>query len=185
MSNGLFPDAPLLGHTGVKVRKDGKGDAWALAHRDGLGRGFYMSDVDGIVGMMGFAANTGERLFIEYKFVGEYSSSVIKQFATVAVFDRKWSRELAFAEGNQVSTAWYLDLCRRLGKTQSKPPRFFFVIGQDRPPWTMIELDIETGDVRQEEVLDGMNWKVVWRAVGLSSLREQLRQWIDPPGGNH
>lgn len=168
--------------SGVRVRADGKGDAWAKAHRDQLGATFNMNDVDGLIGLVAFAANTGDRLFMEYV-PDNYANrqSMVRQFATVALFDRKTSRDYALGESNRVALAWYLDLCRRLGQTQPKPPKFFLIIGRDTPPWQMIELDIETGAVISEHALTAHKWQQVWEQVGLAALRNELRRWIDPP----
>jgi len=164
---------------GVRLRADGKGDGWALAHRK-LGATFNMTDFDGLMGIVSFAANTGERLFLEYV-PDNYSHrvNVIRQFAAVAMFDRKSTREYAFSDENRVSLAWHLDHCRKLGQTQPKPPKFFFVIGRDEPPWELVEVDIETGDVVSEMSLSAMNWRALWERAGLVALRNELRQWID------
>ncbi len=164
---------------GVRVRVDGKGDAWAKAHRNELGATFNMTDVDGLVGMVGFAANTGDRLFIEYVPDNyRHRLDVIRTYATVALFDRKATRAYAFGDSNRVSLSWYLDMCRRLARTQPKPPKFLLVIGRDNPPWEMIELDITTGDPISENRLEVMNWKAVWRQIGLTGLRDELRAWL-------
>ena len=167
---------------GVKVRADGQGDAWADSHRDFM-RSAYMLDIDGLVGFVGFAANTGEKLFIEYV-PDDYSNhrSEIRTFATVAMFDRKSSRSVAFAKGNQVSRAYYLDICRKLAATQPKPPRFFYVLGRDCPPWEMVELDIETAEeigTHTIESLDTGHWRHLWHIMGLGRLRSDLRRWIE------
>lgn len=170
---------PEVDAAGVKIRADGQGDAWADAHR-ALGSSFYLTDVDGMIGMVGFAANTGERLFLEYVPDNyENHRNAIRRFATVAMFDRKATRALAFHKHNRVGLAYYLDTCRRLAETQPKPPRFFFVIGRDRPPWTMIELDITTAEQIGEIELGAMNWRQVWNALGLTVLRAELAQWIN------
>jgi hypothetical protein len=163
----------------VRARADGQGDGWARAHREQLGAAFHMTDLDGAIGLMGFAANTGERLFIEYV-PDAYGNRlhVIRRFATVAVFDRKTSREYAFSEANRVSLAWHLDVCRRLAATQHSPPRFFLVIGRDRPPWELLELDIHSGGILSEHRLDAMNWRVIGEQAGLTALRNELRHWI-------
>ena len=167
---------------GVRIRVDGKGDGWAKVHRDQLGATFNMNDVDGLIGMVAFAANTGDRLFMEYV-PDNYANrlNTVRSFATVALFDRKTSREYALGESNRVALAWYLDLCRRLGQTQQKPPKFFLVIGRDAPPWQMVELNTNNGEVVSEHTLSASNWREVWEQVGLAALRNELRRWIDPP----
>jgi hypothetical protein len=130
----------------------------------------------------GVSHDTISRLFVEYV-PDNYRNrlNVIRDYAVVAVFDRKVSREYALGEDNRVSLACYLSLCRRLGQTQPKPPKFFLVIGRDAPPWELVELDIHTGQVLSENTLTAMNWRVIWRCVGLVDLRDALRGWIDPP----
>ena len=163
--------------TQVKPRFDGQGDPWADSHREGLGRGFNMNDVDGFIGLIGFAANTGDRLFIEYV-PDDYANrgQAIRTYSTVALFDRKASLACAMGEGNSVSLACYLDLCRRLAVTQARPPKFFFVVGRDAPPWDIVQIDIETGMKLSTQTLSGMNWQEVWRAAGLTELRDTLRR---------
>jgi len=166
--------------SGVRIRADGKGDSWAQDHRQ-LGPTFNMTDFDAVLGLVAFAANTGEKLFMEYV-PDNYQNrpNVIRQYANVAMFDRKTNREYAFGETNRVSLSWHLDHCRKIGASQPVPPKFFFVIGRDQPPWMLIELDIETGAVVAEHCLTAMNWREVWQAAGLTGLRDQLRRWIDP-----
>jgi hypothetical protein len=166
----------------VKPRYDRAGDGWADAHRDGLGLTFNMTDVDGFVGLVGFAANTGDRLFVEYV-PDNYThrASRIRRFATVAMFDRKASEEYAGSAKNNLCTSWYLDICRRLGATQPVKPMFFWIVGRNKPPWTMIRLDIESGEPVGRHQLNGDNWRAVWEACGLVGLRRELRHWIDPP----
>jgi hypothetical protein len=170
---------------GVRIRADGKGDGWAQAHRDELGPTYNMSDLDGYVGLVGFAGNTGDRLFMEYV-PDNYANKgkTVRRFATVALFDRKASRDYAFSEANAVSLAFYLDLCRRLGETQPKPPKFFFIIGRQATPWELVELDIQTGQIISEFTLQQGRWRVFWEAVGLVALRGELRTWIDPASAN-
>lgn len=166
----------------VKPRYDGGGDGWAKAHREGLGNGFYMSDVDGIIGVVGFAANTEGLLFQEYVVEPSRELRTVRRFATVAMFDRKSTEKNAFCEKNEFGLAWYLDLCRRLGETQPRAPRFFFVIGSKEPPWTMIELDIDTSlEIDRQVITSGRNWRCIWDAIGLTTLRNELRSWIGKP----
>ena len=99
---------PRRDSRGVRIRADGKGDGWARAHRQ-LGATFNMTDFDGLMGLVAFAANTGEKLFMEYV-PDNYRNrlNLIRQFAIVAMFDRKASREYAFSEANRVSLSWHL-----------------------------------------------------------------------------
>ena len=167
---------------GVKKRVDGKGDPWAKAHRDELGKRFVMSDMDGYFGHFGFAANTGDRLFMEYV-PDEWRNHdrLIRQFAVVAMFDRKTTEAWAFHSENMLSRAFYLWLCRTLGGLQPVPPRFFYIVGTDAPPWQMIELDIETGRVAGRHNLPTKDWKPLWEAVGLTDMRRSLERLLCKP----
>ena len=170
---------------GVKLRADGAGDGWANAHRK-LPREFYLQDLDGVFGMMAFGQNTAERLFIEpVPDSWENRTKRIRRFAYVAMFDRKTSLKGALDPRNDVPTAIYLHLCRELSKSQPTAVRFFYVVG-DRadPPWFMVELDIETAEECGERHVINLGsaaeMRDVWRRLGLDSLRQELRKWIDP-----
>lgn len=168
---------------GVKSRMDGKGDAWSNAHRDGLGSRFLMQDVDANFGVMVFGQNSGERLFLEYV-PDKYKNrtKAIRKFAVVAMFDRKLSERKAFDNSSLVSRAFYLWQCGTFAKHQPVAPKFFYVIGSDRPPWTMIELDITTGNETGQRVDIASNgsveWSEVWAQLGLTGMREQLTKWM-------
>ena len=165
---------------GVKTRFDNRGDSWAVQHREQLGGAFWMQDVDAMFGHLAFGHNTGERLFLEYA-ADDFSNRLnsIRRFALVAMLDRKSTSEAAFDEKNRVSTAFYLYICRAVGECQPVAPKFFFVIGKDRPPWTMVELDIRTGEQKDEAItLPIADWRSVWAALGLSSMRSELTRWL-------
>lgn len=172
----------------VKPRYDGKGDGWANAHRD-LGPTFNMNDADALMGVVSFAWNTGERLFIEDvpdNYINRYSS--IREFAYVALFDRKTNLDFALSNENAVSRAMYLHLCRIISAYQPLPPRFFFVIGGQCPPWEMHEIAIDSSEPKGDAIIlpcrDGSIWRSVWETCGLKSLRDELRKWIDQDRGN-
>lgn len=164
---------------GVRTRRDGEGDSWALDHRQ-LGAQFNMIDIDGLIGLVGFAVNTGNRLFVEYVPDGTYNDRFksIRKFAVVAVFDRKADRGIALGEGNRVSQAFYLWLCRVFAQFQPRPPRFFYVFGQQGPSYEMLEMDISTGTEMETHRLEKNLWKEVWESVGLVVLRQELLAWI-------
>ena len=169
-------------NAGVKVRADNKGDPWASAHRS-LGPGFNMQDLDALFGYMAFGQNTGERLFLEYvpdNYVNRYNS--VRNFGVVALFDRKASFAAMEHEENTVSKAFYLWLCRALGQCQPVAPKFFYVIGQDSPPWIIIEIALDTGlpTGKEATLLSSSNWLPVWTVLGLVEHRDLIRQWIDP-----
>lgn len=163
---------------GVRIRADGGGDAWALAHRN-LGKGYNMHDIDAIFGFHAFGSNTGERLFQEYE-PDNYDNrgSIIRSFAIVAMFDRKATEQAAFSPENKLSLAFYLHQCRAHAKSQSHAPRFFLVIGTQVPPWEMIELNISDGSEVGRKSVTGQNMREVWDALGLSDLRLALRRFI-------
>ena len=164
---------------GVKSRNDGGGDAWALDHRK-LGPTFNMQDIDGVFGTIAFGSNTGESLFIEYQpDAYRNKGNVIRQFSTVAVFDRKTSRQAAEHSENSVSTAFYLHLCRQMAMVQPKPPRFFFVIGGQVPPWELVEININDGVKTERGEIDGNNMRNVWDTIGLVELRQGLRDALE------
>jgi len=170
---------------GVKERLDEQGDAWANQHRKSTPRDYYLQDVDAMFGAVFFGHNTGEKVFLEYV-PDNYKNrtSKVRSFALVAMFDRKASRWAAFSNYNTVSCALYLWLCRVIGQSQPKQPRFFYVIGGDTPPWTMIEINIETGQEMGQEVrLDSADWTTVWNSLGLTSLRNELARFVQTDNG--
>jgi len=166
--------------TGTKKRLDGQGDAWANQHRASLPKDYYFQDVDAMFGAVVFGKNTGEKLFLEYVPDGyKNRTKKIRSFAVVAIFDRKVTREAAFSNYNTISCALYLWLCRTLGESQPQKPRFFYVIGSQEPPWTMIEINITTGEeIGQETKLERVDWKIVWETLGLTSLRNELACFV-------
>jgi len=166
--------------TGVRVRSDGGGDGWANAHRTALGNRFYLQDVDAVAGIEWFATNTAERVFAEYEPDSwENRLEVIRRFALVAMFDRKSTIDAAFSPQNRISSAFYLHLCRTHVDRQPRPPRFFFLVGGQKPPWEMVELDIDAGDEIGNRVeINGQNMRGVWDAIGLTELRKFLRRWL-------
>ena len=170
---------------GTKERSDGKGDAWANAHRSALPRDVYMQDVDGLFGFLGFGMNTAERLFVEIEPDDfRQSRTVIRDFATLAFFDRKRTLETALHEQNRVSLAYYLALCRKLGMTQAFPPRFFFIIGEQAPPWNMYEINIATGHLLSDTpvlTVHQAEWSRIWHLLGLDTMRQHYRQWFKNP----
>ena len=166
----------------VRKRRDGKGDAWSNAHRINLGNHFLMHDQDASFGCLVFGSNTGDKLFLEYE-PDNYKNrqSDIRQFAMVALFDRKATERAAFCQNNALSRAFYLWQCRAFAQGQPKPPRFFIVVGRQTPPWTMIELDIGTGARVGEPVeVDASRFKDVWESLGLTALRRELRAYVNP-----
>lgn len=163
----------------VKVRLDGAGDGWANQHRESLAKKFYIQDVDALFGTVVFGHNTGEALFLEYV-PDNYQNrrKTIREFGVVAIFDRKSSERAAFGNHNLVSMGLYLWLCRMLGRVQTIKPKFFFVIGGQSPPWTMIEIDIETGEEMRRRDVDTSDWNSIWNELGLLDLRTEIARRI-------
>lgn len=168
-------------HNGARARIDGRGDAWADEHRHGLGMSFLMSDLDAIFGTVVFGQNTGDRLFIEYvpdAYANRFKT--VREFGLVAMFDRKMSINAAFDQRNKLSTAVYLWICRKLGAGQAKRPKFFFVIGDQAPPWRMVEIDITNGEPTGAEatIASREDWGPVWEYLGLAPLRREIAMWV-------
>lgn len=166
---------------GVRARADGRGDGWANAHREQLWPDAYMQDLDGYFGLLTFAGNAGDRLFLEYVPDRDRAPDQAREFAVVAVFDRKRSRHAAFAPRSALSRGFYAWLCRVIGTRQPVRPRFFYVTGAERPPWILHEVDVETEEptgapalIRSTET----DWKSVWCGVGLRDARDVLARWL-------
>jgi len=159
---------------------DGKGDGWAEAHREHLGNDYYFQDVDCLFGGMVYGANTAERLFLEYA-PDDYRNreNRIRNFAIISMFDRKRTLSAATHPRNTISLGVYLHLCRVIEKCQPVAPKFFFVIGDDSPPWAMYEVDINDGTIAETAtILEATDWKQVWNVLGLRALRDRLSKWI-------
>lgn len=165
---------------GVKVRKDGRGDAWANAHRIALGNEYLMQDVDICFGITVFGHNTAEKLFLEFE-PDDYKhrTSAVRDFAIVALMDRKSSIEAAFAPNNRLSRHFYCWLCRVFTQYQGIAPRFFFAIGGQEPPWRIVEVDVLTDETTEAGTITRVNdWAPLWKALNLIDLRNQLRKWL-------
>lgn len=162
---------------GVKIRADGQGDGWANAHRIELPANFYLTDIDGLFGEFTIAQNVANTLFIEYVPDGARGQEVSVSFAWVACFDRK--RHEGAILGSRLSTAFYLDLCRKVSRHQPIPARFFFVVGPDAGPWRMKEVDLTTGAVSPaSHELHAGSWLRLYDELGLRSAREELQDWL-------
>ncbi|NCC85188.1 MAG: hypothetical protein EOM03_13835 [Clostridia bacterium] len=175
----MYDDGNNRLSNGVKVRMDGKGDAWSNAHRDQLGNNAFMQDLDAMFGFAAFGHNTGERLFLEYvPDSWENRHNSMRTFGVVALFDRKASLGAAFSGKNALSSNFYRFLCRLIASAQPIPPRFFYVIGGQEPPWTMVDVDICNGqEIGNRVELTSANFKTMWESLGLGSARNVLMQW--------
>jgi hypothetical protein len=140
-----------------------------------------MNDIDAIFGFEAFGANTGEKLFLEYEPDNyEHRLEIIREHALIALFDRKSSQGSAFCENNRRSFSLYLYLCRVVATAQAYPPKFFFCIGAQCPPWILTEIDITTGQHIKGrdatiETTEPADWRRIWDALGLTELRMKLR----------
>lgn len=168
----------MLLPNGNRARVDKQGDLWANDHRAELAN-YFMSDVDALFGIEAWGAQTGDKLFMEYEpDAWENRRSSIRSFGVVAMFDRKASWGSIAKAGSFTSTPLYLWMCRVFRGHQGIAPKFFYVCGT-RAPWRMQEVDIDTGEAVGDEVLvDSGRWGVVWRALGLSDLRDQIKKWV-------
>lgn len=177
------PKAYSRAENGVRHRVDGGGDAWAAVHRD-LGTRFLMQDVDALFGCSVFGSNTGDRLFLEHvPDAYKHRNNEIRNFAVVAMFDRKTTFENAFSKNNLLSFGLYLWQCRTFASKQPIAPKFFFVIGGQEPPWAMQEINITTGDVINQPIeVDAQSFDVVWQTLGLKDMRNELRRWVEREG---
>ena len=161
----------------TRPRLDGRGDGWANGHRNALGNESYLQDIDGYFGMLGFTANTGDRLFLEYV-PDSYKNreSAIREFGLVAMFDRKRDLQAMHSPKVVLSKAVYLWFCRKIGLSQPVMPRFFYVLGTaEHGPWTLVECDIWTGNEIREFTLTENFWKSIWDKIGLEEARRKIQ----------
>lgn len=168
---------------GGRERVEAGGDAWAAAHRDLLGASCWMTDVDVMFGAQVFGMNTGNRLFMEYVPDLTPIDARVRRFALVALFDRKAARleRYMMGEQNARAIAFHLWLCRVHAAAQGIRPRFFTVLGDDTPPWHLIEFDIDTGEECGRSMLrrlDPDEWQVLWDRLGLLSLRNRAVELV-------
>ena len=164
---------------GVRRRVLLGGDAWAQWHRDHVPISCWMVDLDCVVGTVYFARNYENALFAEIA-CDQHREKLRREFAIVAVFERKATEDAAFAPQAVVSCAFQLHLCRVYANWQPSkfPPRFFYVIG-NAAPWTMIELDIYTGERTGVPIkIKNGNGEQIWRSLGLLDLRKDLDEWL-------
>lgn len=167
---------------GVVRRGDGAGDAWANGHRNAP-RSWYMNDIDALFGTMAFGINGGDTVFVEFEPDSPRNKGkAIRKFGLVALFDRKNSNWAAHQ--SDVSLGLYLDICRAFrDRGQPFPPRFFYVIGGQEPPWDLVEVCISSGTRKPPAVImtdtSRAEWERVWRALGLVESRDAIRAWMN------
>lgn len=169
-----------LNERGNKVRRDGGGDPWADEHRTKLDK-CYMADVDYIVSLTLTGVDSEDKSFHEFATKrGSFKPSRKRKHATVAIFDRAATKEIALGDKKAFTLSQHLDLCERLGEVQPVAPKFFFVCGhRNAPSWLVIEMDIYTGEELQERTLSSTDWEQDWRELGLLKQRATLQNWLD------
>ena len=176
----------MRGDNGVKVRHDGRGDNWADQHRRSLRGRFLMQDMDAYAGFHAFAANTGEKFFLEYEPDKSNARTVSKrQLGFVALFDRK-SNTKAMRDKNLsgLSRQVYAHICRTYRAAQPTAPKFFYIVGESSP-WGMIEIDIDTLQEKSGIVeLYEDDWMQIWDDFGLIELRNALQRWMIEEANN-
>lgn len=160
----------------VKIRMDGQGDGFSNQHRSSVPHDNWMIDIDGVFGSIFFADKLENNFFAEVE-PDLQRGAVIRGFGFVAFYDRKKTWRAAF-NGSSFSLAAQLALCRFVAKVQPVQPKFFFVIGENSPPWYMVEIDIFTGLQGRKEKLGTGSWKEIWKKFGLLDIRKQLREWV-------
>ena len=163
-------------NNGVLARVDGGGDTWAGEHRQALSNQYFLQDLDAVAGVMAFGTNGVDRLFTEYE-PDSYRNhdKLVRKFGVVALFDRKAT--LPACDRSVVSTAFYLHMARTFSLNQPIPVRFFYVVGQQEP-WTLVEVDITTGERLGTTELANGTWRRAWGYLGLLNAREVLRAWL-------
>jgi hypothetical protein len=168
---------------GVRARCDGKGDPWAREHRIELGNERFMTDLDGVMGAVLFERTCADETFCEYvPDVWSNRVSLVRDFALVACFERKRSRNLVVRRDGglvpDVGTSFLLWLCRVVGTQQPLMPRFFFVFGQCAP-WEMTAVDPLTGTVGKTYGYGRGEWHLTWDDSGITRARQELRHWLE------
>lgn len=171
------PPPPEKLANGVIPRRDGRGDGWALAHREKLSGAYLLTDVDGYFGAIYFDRNTSDQLFVEY--VDDQPTTerqrLIREVALVGLFDRKRSRDDTKSKEAVTQTALWLGLLRKLRVSQPSPPRFFYVIGPSAGPWEIVELGLSDGHEIRSLSVDAESMPAIWERLGLTELRTSLR----------
>ena len=170
----------------TRLRNDNGGDRWANAHRHNLSDNWYLMDMDGYFGLLAFAANTGNRLFMEYvPDDWKNRESATREFGWVAIFDRKRNEQAMRSSGAKLSKDMYLCLCRRLGRCQPVMPRFFYILGTgEHGPWPLVEYDVWTAKeighiatLQNDEFSKGA-WDRIWNSIGLEQARKKIEAWL-------
>jgi len=166
---------------GVAIRRDGKGDPWAMDHRR-LGRGWNMRDGDEIHRCIWEIEHCEDTRFSDMVF-DAYANrgKLIRKCATLCRTDRKASIERAEQEikSGAVCIAHLLQECRNDKRCQGGHGGRAFIVCGEGYPYTYIELDTETGiETRREPLLNERAWHDLYRILGLDVEKTQLEQWL-------
>lgn len=155
----------------VKPRLLAGGDGWANQHRTALPNDFYLSDIDAAL-----ALDTEDKIFLGYvpdSWGNRHAPD--RKFALVALFDRVRDEATAWRNSHSLASQLYRWLARTISEQQPYPVRFFYVCGDDSPPWEMIEVDIFSGQPTGFRcTLEAGDWRECWQAAGLYDLRREL-----------
>lgn len=166
---------------GVAIRRDGKGDPWAMDHRR-LGRGWNMRDGDEIHRCTWEIEHRENMHFSDMVF-DSYANrgKLIRRCATLCRTDRKASVEIAEREieSGAVCIAHLLQECRNDKLCQGGHGGRAFIVCGDDYPYIYIELDPETGmEMRREPLLNELAWHDLYKRLGLDVQKNQLEQWL-------
>lgn len=139
-----------------------------------------MTDLDCFAGVIEFLQRSENSLFAEYTMWSSdnnntQTANIEYDFQIVALFELKSS--IAGMYHAKIGRQLYSWLCRVLRNHQDISPKLFYVIGVNGP-WTLIEVNIETGtpdnNSRIELEHTQESWNRVWSHLGLFHLRNQM-----------
>lgn len=174
-------DFQVRDSSGVAIRRDGKGDTWAMGHRR-LGKGWNMRDGDE-VHRCTWEIEHRENMHFSDMVFDSYSNRgrLIRKCATLCRTDRKATVELAEREieSGAVCIAHLLQECRNDKRCQGgRGGRAFIVCGDDYP-YTYIELDPITGlETRRDVLSSQLDWHSLYERLGLAAEKQQLEKWL-------
>jgi len=155
-------------HNNVRVQLPGYGTAFGRDHKEQLDISYTMTDVDNTQGIIFLNEKSENEMYHEYVMSGD-------KMSVVAVIDLKASERAA--KKHKQSLKYHLLMCRKFKVTQLFAPRFFYIFGQDF--YTMVEIDIDTGQELERWVFHHKEMKKYWNIVGLTELRRKMEKSID------
>jgi len=137
----------------------------------GLGRLVYAVDTD--AGPEVYSVDCEGHVFVEYApdELRNYGD-MMRKHRYVAMFDRKQTEFLARAAQAREFLSAELEMCRRLSVGQTRPVRFFYVVGGNAGPWAVHEVDTATKQFINAPVpITADNMGVVWTHIGIAQDR--------------